>query len=129
RGAKTGGVVISSGARRAVECRAPFDVVNLATVWGLRQEVGRDAVGDGSREVVRMAEAKRKSWRGVVEAVDVTGYEEGVLKDEADNGEGKKRKADDSASEVKENKKARKKKIKAGAGEGKAGAGEGGAVS
>lgn len=46
------GIVISSEARKAVGVRGPFDVINLATLWGLSQEKGREAVGDLSRTVV-----------------------------------------------------------------------------
>lgn len=46
------GIIISSEAKRAVGCRAPVDVVNLATFWGLSQEKGRDAVGPEARAVV-----------------------------------------------------------------------------
>lgn len=112
RGAKTGGVVISSGARRAAELRAPFDVVNLSTIWGLRQEVGRDAVGNTAREVVRAAEARRKAWRGIVESVDVGGYEDSGEGAASKEEEGKKRKAEEPVApdEGKTSKKARKKK-------------------
>jgi ribonuclease P/MRP protein subunit RPP1 len=46
------GIIISSEARKAVGVRAPFDVMNLATLWGLSQEKGREAVGGLSRTVV-----------------------------------------------------------------------------
>lgn len=46
------GIIISSEARKAVGVRAPFDVINLSTLWGLSQEKGREAVGGLSRTAV-----------------------------------------------------------------------------
>ena len=63
------GIIISSEAHRALACRGPWDVVNLAAVWGLGQERGREAVGREVRAVVVQAEMKRRSYRGVVDVV------------------------------------------------------------
>ncbi|KAA6415893.1 MAG: ribonuclease p complex subunit [Lasallia pustulata] len=63
------GLVISSEAKRALACRGPWDVINLASVWGLGQEKGRDAVGSEARSVVLQAEMKRRSFRGVVDII------------------------------------------------------------
>ncbi|KAK2804822.1 hypothetical protein FQN51_001464 [Onygenales sp. PD_10] len=63
------GIIVSSEARRALGVRAPWDVVNLACVWGLSQERGREAVGEECRKVVALAKVKRGSWRGIVDVV------------------------------------------------------------
>lgn len=63
------GIVISSEARAALACRAPWDVVNLAAVWGLAQERGYEAVTNEARSVVASARLKRTSYRGVVDVV------------------------------------------------------------
>lgn len=63
------GIIISSEARRALGIRAPWDVVNLACVWGLQQERGKEAVSEEARKVVALAELKRRSWRGTVDVV------------------------------------------------------------
>ena len=63
------GIVISSEAKRVLACRGPWDVVNLAAVWGLGQESGREAVGREARAVVVQAEMKRKSFKGVIDIV------------------------------------------------------------
>ena len=63
------GIIISSEVRRALECRGPFDIVNLGVVWGLPQERGHEAVGREARAVVVQAEMKRRSFRGVVDVV------------------------------------------------------------
>ncbi|KAF8477453.1 RNase P subunit p30-domain-containing protein, partial [Kalaharituber pfeilii] len=70
RGKCGNGIVISSGATKAVGVRAPVDVVNLAGFWGMSGEKGREAVGVESRSVVVHAEMRRRSWRGVVDLVD-----------------------------------------------------------
>lgn len=63
------GIIISSEAKRALACRGPWDVVNLAAVWGLGQEKGIEAVGRAARSVVVQAEMKRTSYRGVINVV------------------------------------------------------------
>ena len=63
------GIVISSEAKRALACRGPADVVNLAVLWGLGQERGMEAVGKEARSVAVQAEMKRRSFRGVVDVV------------------------------------------------------------
>lgn len=63
------GIVISSEAKRALACRGPADVVNLAVMWGLGQEKGMEAVGNEARGVVAQAEMKRRSFRGVIDVV------------------------------------------------------------
>ena len=63
------GLIISSEASKALACRAPWDVVNLAAVWGLGQERGVEAIGREARSVVVQADMKRKSFKGVVDVV------------------------------------------------------------
>ena len=63
------GLIISSEASKVLACRAPWDVVNLAAVWGLGQERGVEAVGREARSVVVQADMKRKSYKGVVDVV------------------------------------------------------------
>lgn len=63
------GIIISSDTKRALACRGPADVVNLAVLWGLGQEKGMEAVGKEARGVVVQAEMKRRSFRGVIDVV------------------------------------------------------------
>ena len=63
------GIVISSEAKKALACRGPEDVVNLAAVWGLGQEKGREAVGREARAVVVQVEMRRSSFKGVIDVV------------------------------------------------------------
>lgn len=64
------GIIVSSEAKKALGVRAPFDVVNLACVWGLSQELGKEAICAESRKVVALAQLKRTSWRGIIDVVD-----------------------------------------------------------
>jgi ribonuclease P/MRP protein subunit RPP1 len=64
------GIIISSEAKRALAIRAPMDVVNLACVWGLSQERGKEAVCEEARKVVALSSMKRTSWRGVIDVVN-----------------------------------------------------------
>ncbi|PWW73318.1 PHP domain-like protein [Tuber magnatum] len=79
------GIVISSEARRALGVRGPFDVINLATLWGLSQDRGREAVDGLPRLLVAQAKLRRTSFRGVVDVVN-------------EPPQGSKRKAEDEAS-------------------------------
>ena len=63
------GIVLSSEAKRALACRGPADVVNLAVLWGLGQERGMEAIGKEARSVVVQAELKRRSFRGAIDVV------------------------------------------------------------
>jgi len=63
------GLIISSEAQRAVACRGPADVINLAAVWGLGQERGKEAVSQLARSVVVSAQLKRSSFRGAVDVI------------------------------------------------------------
>ncbi|KAI5205641.1 ribonuclease P protein subunit p30 [Aureobasidium subglaciale] len=77
------GIIISSEATKAVGCRAPWDVVNLAAIWGLAQDRGYEAVSKEARSVVVSAKLKRTSFRGVVDVV--YGGEKPVAKDQSEN--------------------------------------------
>lgn len=63
------GIIISSEAKTALACRGPSDVVNLATVWGLGQERGVEAVGSEARSVILQAQMKRRSFKGVIDII------------------------------------------------------------
>lgn len=77
------GIILSSEARRALGVRAPWDVINLACVWGLSQERGKEAICEEARKVTALARLKRTSWRGIVDVVhggDTAGEQSGVDK-------------------------------------------------
>lgn len=63
------GLVFSSEARSVLGVRAPADVINLASVWGLGHERGKDALTKEPRSVVEFARLKHTSYRGVVDVV------------------------------------------------------------
>lgn len=91
------GVIISSEAKKAVGVRAPFDVINLATLWGLSQERGRDAISGLARAVVVSAKMRRTSVKGVINVIDDgVGEEEKKEKEasaKAADGKGKRKQA------------------------------------
>ena len=69
RATRGNGIIMSSEAKRALACRGPADVINMAVLWGLGQERGVEAVGREARSVVVQAEMKRRSHGGVVDVV------------------------------------------------------------
>ncbi|KAL6239335.1 hypothetical protein BDW75DRAFT_138304 [Aspergillus navahoensis] len=64
------GIIVSSEAKKALGVRAPFDVINFACVWGLSQELGKEAICAETRKVTALARLKRTSWRGIIDVVD-----------------------------------------------------------
>lgn len=63
------GLIFSSEAKSVLGLRAPSDVINLASVWGLGHEKGKDGLTKEARSVVEFARLKRTSYRGVVDVV------------------------------------------------------------
>lgn len=63
------GVIISSEATRALACRGPADVVNLAACWGLGPERGVESITTEARGCIVQAAMRRTSFRGVVDVV------------------------------------------------------------
>jgi ribonuclease P/MRP protein subunit RPP1 len=61
---------LSSEASQATGVRAPVDVINLATVWGLKQEKARNAITLEARGVVMRADFSKSSYRGVIDVID-----------------------------------------------------------
>ncbi|KAE8231767.1 hypothetical protein CF326_g3207 [Tilletia indica] len=60
-------VIISSGARDAMQLRAPLDVINLfGAILGMGESAARLAIGSGAEAVVRRARARKEVWRGIV---------------------------------------------------------------
>lgn len=60
------GLIISSEATRAMGLRGPYDLINLATFWGLPQERGRETVCENPRKVLVKAETRRGVYKGVL---------------------------------------------------------------
>jgi ribonuclease P/MRP protein subunit RPP1 len=63
------GIVISSEAASALGCRAPHDLVNLAVIWGLKQDIAMEAVTEAARIVVAAAQLRKRSYKGAVDIV------------------------------------------------------------
>ncbi|OCT49237.1 putative ribonuclease P protein subunit 3 [Cladophialophora carrionii] len=64
------GIILSSEARNALSVRGPHDVINLAQIWGLGQERGKEALCEEAEKVVRLAAMKRTSFRGIIDVID-----------------------------------------------------------
>ncbi|KAF2636227.1 ribonuclease P/MRP 30 subunit [Massarina eburnea CBS 473.64] len=63
------GLILSSEAKNALAVRAPSDIINLASVWGLGSERGKDGLTKEARSVVEFARLKRQSFKGIVDVV------------------------------------------------------------
>ena len=69
RASRSRGLIISSEAKNILSLRSPFDVINLASVWGLPQNKGKQALSIEGRNVAINASMKRHSFKGAVEIV------------------------------------------------------------
>ncbi|KAI4946877.1 hypothetical protein J4E91_007049 [Alternaria rosae] len=63
------GLIFSSEAKSVLGIRAPSDVINLASVWGLGTERGKDGLTKEPRSVVEYARLKRQSFKGIIDIV------------------------------------------------------------
>jgi ribonuclease P/MRP protein subunit RPP1 len=63
------GLIFSSEAKSVLGIRAPSDIINLASVWGLGTERGRDGLTKEPRSLVEFARLKRQSFKGIVDIV------------------------------------------------------------
>ena len=95
------GLIMSSEAKSVLGLRAPSDVMNLASVWGLGLERGKDALTKEPRSVVEFARLKRQSYKGIVDIVyggEKPPAQEKVVDGKAQKGQKKdqKRKAQDT---------------------------------
>ncbi|KAG9241744.1 RNase P subunit p30-domain-containing protein [Calycina marina] len=115
RATKGRGLLISSEATSVLGVRAPADVVNLFSVWGLSRDRGMEGISINARGVVVNEGLKRSSYRGVVDVI--YGGEPRALepaesnKKKAIEGQ-KKRKADDTGEITSQPSKRAQKKAK-----------------
>lgn len=63
------GLIFSSEAKSVLGLRAPSDVMNMASIWGLGLERGKDALTKEPRSVVEFARLKRHSYKGIIDIV------------------------------------------------------------
>lgn len=63
------GLIFSSEAKSVLGIRAPSDVINLASVWGLGTERGKDGLTKEPRSIVEFARLKRQSFKGIIDIV------------------------------------------------------------
>ncbi|KAH7153167.1 RNase P subunit p30-domain-containing protein [Dactylonectria macrodidyma] len=77
------GIILSSAAKDALSLRAPADVVNLLSVWGLPSEKGMLGLGALPRGLVVNEGIKRSGFRGVIDVVEVAKRDEEEGQDEA----------------------------------------------
>lgn len=109
RASRSRGLIISSEAPGPLALRSPFDVMNLAAIWGLAQNRGREAISIECRNVAINSAMKRNTFRGAVEiksggkimvSSDLVAQESlSTPTATTRNGNGKKRKAADTLRE------------------------------
>mmetsp|Transcript_40678 Transcript_40678/g.68105 ORF Transcript_40678/g.68105 Transcript_40678/m.68105 type:complete len:285 (+) Transcript_40678:246-1100(+) len=70
-----GGVVLTSGALRAMELRGPYDVVNLASLFELNTNAAKAALASQCERVLAHG-AARKTFKGIIQVVPLHMEEE-----------------------------------------------------
>jgi ribonuclease P/MRP protein subunit RPP1 len=70
RATKGRGLIVSSEARSAMGVRAPADVGNLLSVWGVEREKANEAMTVAPRSVVVNEGINKRGYRGVIDVVD-----------------------------------------------------------
>jgi ribonuclease P/MRP protein subunit RPP1 len=78
------GLIFSSEAKSVLGIRAPSDIINLASVWGLGTEKGKDGLTKEPRSVVEHARLKRQSFKGTIDIVYGGEKPVAVVKDKQD---------------------------------------------
>ncbi|CAK7272893.1 RNA-binding RNA processing protein rpp1 [Sporothrix epigloea] len=86
------GIVVSSGARAALDLRGPADVVNLLAVWGLAPDRGTEGIAALPRSIVANESLRRRGFRGVVDIVQTAGSVE-AKKQQSTTGDAKQQKS------------------------------------
>jgi ribonuclease P/MRP protein subunit RPP1 len=80
RATRKNGIIVSSEAPSCFACRGPYDVVNLAVIWGLDHMRAGEAVGRTAQSVVKNAQLRSHSYKQVVEVVQDDRLEEQQVK-------------------------------------------------
>lgn len=60
------GLIVSSEASSALSVRGPYDLINLATFWGLSQEKGQGTINESARKVIVKAQTRKGVHKGVL---------------------------------------------------------------
>lgn len=66
RSSRGRGLILSSEANEPGVCRGPYDVVNLACIWGLDHMRARDGVGRTAEQVVTAGHLRTNSYKQVI---------------------------------------------------------------
>lgn len=66
RSSRSRAILVSSEAYSPVVCRGPYDVVNLATTWGLDHMRAREAIDKVAVAVIKAGQLRRTSYKQVI---------------------------------------------------------------
>ncbi|KAF7638599.1 hypothetical protein Mgra_00001977 [Meloidogyne graminicola] len=72
------GIVLSSGADELITLRAPYDVGNLSTLFGLSPESGRKLISENTQDILLRAQT-RKTIKGAIHATNISTKTSGEL--------------------------------------------------
>lgn len=67
RSSRSRGILVSSEAYSPVVCRGPYDVVNLATTWGLDHMRARNAIERVPQAVMKSGDLRSNSYKQVIQ--------------------------------------------------------------
>ncbi|KAI9089585.1 ribonuclease P/MRP protein subunit RPP1 [Phlyctochytrium arcticum] len=66
-------LLLTSEASKALEIRGPYDVINLASLFGLNQALAKNAISANTRAVLLRSATRRHTTRGVVSVEAICG--------------------------------------------------------
>ncbi|CAG5124293.1 unnamed protein product [Candidula unifasciata] len=94
-------VIISSGSEQPIDLRSPYDVINLARLFGLSHSQAKDAICRNCRAVLKHAESRKtcKSVVSVIKSSNLSVKEQWVLHQKNTREDSKKTDADMDSSE------------------------------
>jgi len=59
-------IIISSEAQKALEIRGPYDIINLASIFGLNQALAKNCLTNNCRKVLLHSKTRKNIHKGVV---------------------------------------------------------------
>lgn len=94
RSSRKRGLIISSEASSPLHIRGPYDVINLACLWGLDHMRAHDALGKTAAQVVKNSFLRSNSYKQTIMAIeDSSNSESGI-----DSGTEKKKRSSEAPS-------------------------------
>ncbi len=64
------GILISSGAQEGCDLRGPYDIINMALIWGMKASQAQTALADEPQQCLSVAYSRRMTYSGAIGFLD-----------------------------------------------------------